>query len=245
MKKKNHMLFLLLLLGVAMGVTAQINTNLTPAQEAELETHAYKATGGTGVYKDVIYWLDWSKRKRADGSTPQNDYVSGAWAGNRSLIKNGDYLEFIAKDSRMHYKLTVSEVNYSQHPSTAGDGIEQSHPYVTNYNDWGGNNFMYAYNWKDGGAVHNNVSDKYISIRANRSAGSSFVITIEASIEGNEVHDFAFVLAGSESLGRTAEFYSLEMLKNPGEADFKPDQIHKEVRKWKSETLLVVIPKEI
>ncbi len=192
--KKNHKLLALLLIFCASATVELFAQGLTD--------NAAKATGGTGYYKDIIYWLDWSKRKRWTGSPPLSN-----------KIKNGDYLEFIAEDSGMEYKLTVSNVSSAK-------------PTVSQYNDWNGNNFPYAYNFGtgSGSGYSNGFLDKNIALRASYNQ-ISFDITIEASINGNPIENFAFVIAGSESLNGPGEYYALEILPNEGQTNLNADQI--------------------
>ncbi len=170
----------------------------------DLTKNAEKAEAGTGKYRELVYWLMWDKRKRADGSNPTNNN-----------IENGDYLEFIASGSGLKYKLTVSDVSAVK-------------PVVSSYNDWNGNNFPSAYNWTtdSGLGEKNGCKTRNISIKATRN-DVAFTISIEASVKGNPVEDFAFVVAGTESLGKSSEYYSLELLPNdPSKPnDFSDDQI--------------------
>nr|MBS9767434.1 Ig-like domain-containing protein [Flavobacteriaceae bacterium] len=145
-----------------------------------------KAVGGTGKYKNVVYWLDWEDGGMYDGRS----------------------VEFTTKDSGIHYKVTVHAIPGRPLPN------------VSTYNDWNGNNFMYAYNWPAGSTGRGNkygVGNKNIALKTCNQI-VEFDVSIEATINGNPVEDFAFVIAGTESLAGTpqsepkCEYYSLELL---------------------------------
>ncbi len=157
----------------------------TRAQNAE------KATGGTGKYRDLVYWLKW-------GTAGQT-------------IHNGKEVKFIAEDSGIEYTIKVSDVVGS--------------PKVARYNSWSGNNFPKAYNWGTGWGYgyHNGYKDKNISLLAGNTE-VSFVLTITAKIGIKPIEDFAFIIAGSESLANSTEYYSLEILPDDG-VNLQPDAV--------------------
>ncbi len=208
---------------------------------------AEKATAGNGKYREYIYWLKWDKRKRANGSTPIT-----------SIIKKGDYVEFIAVESGMKYRVTVATkpVSIWSKPGTLKLPVLK----VGRYNNYYLNSFQAAYYWpcpNPGGGgfgcskpwapsgtpnVPRKWEDKYISLTADEHE-MSFDLHIEATVlaTGATINDFAFVVAGSESLATPKgildrkESYSLEMLPNDGETILKPDQILKPVDAYKQD----------
>ncbi|PID88261.1 MAG: hypothetical protein CSB06_01160, partial [Bacteroidia bacterium] len=168
----------------------------------------YKATGGSGIHKDKIYWLEWKTSTITGGS---------------EIPKDGHSITFTAPSSDITYTATISNVN--KNPTS-------TKLYLAKYNSWNGNNFPYAYNWGTGigsGYTHG-FKDKYISLQAWKGT-VSFTLEITATHNGDTVEDFGIVLAGSESLngqiGKHEEMYSLEMLGNIG-----PDAILKPVETY-------------
>ncbi len=223
MRKLNKLIVLLLFISMAGNLMAQ---------------SAEKATAGTGKYRDMIYWLKWDMRKRADGSTPAN-----------SKIEEGDYVEFTAPESGMTYKVTVTNMsfpwNWENKPKVLKAG---------NYNNYWLNNFQAAYYWpcpgdgsapcskpwSPGGNAPSNWEDKKISLLVDK-CEVIFDLKITASLVGSgiPIKDFAFIVAGSESLATPGgnpvreEYYSLEILPNEGETILQPDQIVQPVEAYK------------
>ncbi len=229
----NKVLFLRVLLIVVFFASTTVDVF---AQAAE------KATAGTGKYRDMIYWLKWDMRKRANGSTPAN-----------SKIEEGDYVEFTAPASGMTYRITVANMsfpwNWQGKPKVLNAG---------NYNNYFLNNFQKAYYWPcpnpgGGGSgcskpwapagtpgVPQIWEDKKIALLVDK-CEVIFDLKITATVAGSgvPVKDFAFIVAGSESLATPAgdlareEYYSLEILPNDGETILQPDQIVQPVEAYK------------
>ncbi len=227
MKQLNKLIVFLLFISMAGNLMAQ---------------SAEKATAGTGKYRDMIYWLKWDMRKRADGSTPTN-----------SKIEEGDYVEFTAPESGMTYRITVTNMsfpwNWENKPKILTAG---------NYNNYWLNNFQEAYYWPcpnlGGGGLDcskpwapngtPNVpriwEDKKIALLVDK-CEVIFDLKITASVvgSGTPIKDFAFIVAGSESLATPAgdpvreEYYSLEILPNDGETTLQEDQIVQPVEAYK------------
>ncbi|PIE50032.1 MAG: hypothetical protein CSA38_04985 [Flavobacteriales bacterium] len=152
---------------------------------------ASKATGGTGKYKDDIYWLEW---------------------GNRyNPITDGKTISFTATNSGITYTIELSNVS--------------GNPYADIYNSWYKNNFPKAYNWGTGSGA-NGYNDKVIAINTQSGGLVSFDVEITASLSGTAipVNDFAFIIAGSESLGSSNEYYSLEILPDSN-GQIQPDAV--------------------
>ncbi len=148
--------------------------------------NAIRAEHGNGKYKNQIYWLKW---------------------GNRGeVIENGKTVTF-STDLGLKYTVTVSNVttDNSAYP-----------PQADIYNSWSENNFPIAYNFGtgSGSGYHYGYKDEVISIVAKKGATVSFDLNISAVITGTStaVQDFAFVLAGSETLANNTEYYSIEAL---------------------------------
>ncbi len=226
----NKVLFLRVLLIVVFFAGTTIDVF---AQQA-----AEKATAGTGKYRDMIYWLKWDMRKRTFGSKPEND-----------IIKIGDYVEFTAPESGMKYRVTVTNMsfpwNWDNMPKVLKAG---------NYNNYWLNNFQATYYWPcpgDGSAPcskpwspGNNAptdwEDKKIALLVDK-CEVIFDLKITASFVGNGavIKDFAFIVAGSESLATPGgdpvreEYYSLEILPNDGETTLQEDQIVQPVEAYK------------
>ncbi|PIE50806.1 MAG: hypothetical protein CSA38_01395, partial [Flavobacteriales bacterium] len=205
---------------------------------------AEKATAGDGKYRDAIYWLKWDQRKREDGTTPTN-----------SKIKNGDYIEFTAPDSGMQYRITVTNMSFPW--SWQGKPKKLT---ASKYNNYYLNNFQKAYYWpcpNPGGGgpgcskpwapngtpnVPQIWEDKKIALNV-KYCEAVFDLKITASVDGTGVpiKDFAFVVAGSESLATPSgdlerkESYSLEALPNDGETTLEPDQVVQPIEAYKQE----------
>ncbi len=219
MKKLNKLLLFLLFISMAGSLMAQ---------------SAEKATDGTGKYRDMIYWLKWDQRKRADGSTPTNNKIAV-----------GDYLEFTAVESGIKYKIEVKAMSFPW--------SWQNKPKVlkaANYNNYYLNNFLDAYYWpcpNPGGGGSScskpwapdsilNVpqiwEDKEIALSVDKCA-VEFDLKVTAFLvgSGDQIKDFAFVVAGSESLAtpngnpERKEYYFLEILPNDNETSLLEDQI--------------------
>ncbi len=216
MKRIVHFLILILFVGFTAGAFAQ---------------NAEKATAGNGKYRELVYWIKWDKRKRADGSNP----------GNNKRILKGDYVEFTA-DSGMKYRIMVAS-DPKLLWAKSGNMSETPKLKAGRYNNYYLNNFMNAYNWpcqsncssmwapgSAGGPQPSPYEDKYISLNA-QSQEIEFDLKISAvnTDSGAVIHDFAFVISGSESLngdtGNLEESYSLAILPNEGESKLHKDQV--------------------
>ncbi len=148
--------------------------------------NAIRAQHGNGKYKDQIYWLKW---------------------GNKGdIIQNGKTITF-STTSGLQYTVTVSNVttDNSTYP-----------PRADIYNSWKSNNFQVAYNFGSGSGqgFHYGYKDEVISIATQKGTTVSFDLNISAVVTGTSipVQDFAFVIAGSETLANNTEYYSIEAL---------------------------------
>ncbi len=145
----------------------------------------YIAPHGSGKYREDIYWLDW-----------------GRWKGQN--LQNGDYSLFKTPSGTI-YKITIQDLN------------QLSWSYwlkALNSDDWGGNNFPYAYRWHPT-ITHNAPNTPIISLRT-RHNGMEFKVIVEVfeqAADGSldKVSDYGnIVVAGTESLYNNQERYSLE-----------------------------------
>ncbi len=155
---------------------------------------ASKATGGTGVYRDVIYWLEWGNR---------NDPIT-----------EGKTITFEAVNSGITYTVRVYNVSGG--------------PYADLYNSWNKNNFPVAYNWGTGtgSGTHNGYNDRVVAINTPSGGLVTFDVEITAALAGTviPVKDFAFIIAGAESLYDNNEYYSLEILPDAS-GGIQPDAV--------------------
>ncbi len=208
--KKQHIILMLL---VAYLSSIDTISAQNKSRDKDFTTHAEKVNlnTSTGKYKDDIFWLLWDKRqtpKKNNIINPDDDDYATS-----NIIKNDDYLYF-ESPSGMCYTFVIKNIikGWVADNVTKPDNLQ-----VVKYNDYDLSNFMTKYNWgKGSGAGYTKgYKDKNISLIAQEHE-IQFDLYISATMNGTteEIEDFAFVIAGTESLGGDGEYYSLEILPN-------------------------------
>lgn len=196
--KKNYLLLAI----VASGFFyAQVTSTVQPA--------ALKSTSGTGLHHKRIWWINW-------------DLNNNKAAGDN--LVNGATTTFVSP-AGFTYKATISDVKVYTGATAAspiGTQITGGANFVLNANvpnSWSGNNFPTAYSGFRNFTTNppTAVADSNAVITTDnlyRSVGNgnrvTYRLTVEATdplgVKGNAT---GIVLAGSESLNGTGEWYSL------------------------------------
>ena len=196
--KKNYLLLAI----VASGFFyAQVTSTGQPA--------ALKSTSGTGLHHKRIWWINW-------------DLNNNKAAGDN--LVNGATTTFVSP-AGFTYKATISDVKVYTGATAAspiGTQITSGANFVLNANvpnSWSGNNFPTAYSGFRNFTTNPStaVGDSNAVITTDNLYGSvgggnrvTYRLTVEATdplgVKGNAT---GIVLAGSESLNGTGEWYSL------------------------------------
>ncbi len=180
----------------------------------------------TGKYKESIYWLKWGQGNQ--GVPPDNPAAGyNYWDWNLNgyrydtpgygaiPIKEGASVTFTAPHSKITYTATIEDINY--HIPNPCDRCEQgARLYAFTNGSYSWNNLPSTYNWGTGINTNDrnritgrtSATTRYIGLGTHESQQNSgpkrrvsFRIRVTAVKDGAEVKDFAYVLAGSESLG--------------------------------------------
>lgn len=186
-------IFFLYLLFFLIRIDAQVVSAGTP--------QAMKATGGNGMHKSRIWWVNWDLN---------NDKIS-----NDNLV-NGATTTFNSP-AGFRYVITISNVRVY---NSSGVEITSGTNYVLGANtatSWSGNNFPFAYttfkNMSTGATVNPAI------ITTDNLLGSigdgnrvTFRLTVTATDpSGATGNATGIVIGGSESLNGTGEWYTLKM----------------------------------
>ena len=196
--KKNYLLLAILAAGM---FSAQTTSTGTPA--------ALKSTSGIGLHKNRIWWINW-------------DLNNNKAAGDN--LVNGATTTFTSPAGFI-YKLTISNVKvFSGATAASPIGTEITSGtnrvlYTNTPTSWSGNNFPTAYSgFKDYSLpTPTNVADNNAIITTDNlwsSVGGGNRVTYRLTVEatdplGAKGNATGIVLAGSESLNGTGEWYSI------------------------------------
>ncbi|WP_281638034.1 GEVED domain-containing protein [Flavobacterium marginilacus] len=152
-----------------------------------LAQSASRATTGTGLYKDKIYWINWDLN---------SDLMQG------DLITNGIVRTFTSP-SGIVYKVTISNIVQTISPGTFSSA---------NIDSYTGNNIPFGY----GGFSSNSTKMIGLSNKITGGLGSgnkvNFRITVTATLPSGTVKNAAgLAIAGSESMSSSSEYYQLSV----------------------------------
>ena len=148
---------------------------------------ASKATTGTGLYKDKIFWINWDLNNNSSPEDP---------------ITNGTVRTFTSP-SGIVYKVTISNIVV-----TGVNGFSSA-----NVDSWGGNNMPFGYSgFSSNSTKVISLSNKIESSGVGDGSKVKFRITVTATLPSGTVQNAAaLAIAGSESLFDDAEYYQLSV----------------------------------
>jgi hypothetical protein len=151
------------------------------------QTNASKATTGTGLYKDKIFWINWDLNAN---SLPED------------LITDGTVRTFTSP-SGIVYRATISNIVVT---TTSGNGFSSA-----KVDSWDGNNMPFGY-FGFSSASTNIISLSNMTSTAGNASTVNFRITVTATLpSGTVMNAAALAIAGSESLYNNNEYYQLSV----------------------------------
>lgn len=162
-------------------------------------THNFKAaklTEGSGLHNDKIWWINWDIN---NNGMADDNLVAGL---------TGTY----TAPSGYKYNITLNNIkiyNASGTQVTSGNDYKLNSANTRNY---GGNNFPHAYRLGNSTTVDNANQEVFALSNTTDKFRVTFTLTVKAIEPGStvETNPKGIVIAGSETLSSTSEYYSLK-----------------------------------